>query len=133
MKTLSDANLKLESTKTFIRKVELSDIAAFDVETVHQVYATFAIGRDAEWVCRLFVHDLREEDEEGIGTALNVEHHAPAKLGETVTFTARINQFEGNHLICSFEARTANRLVASGNTSQKILKKNKLEAIFQKL
>ncbi len=133
MKTLAEANLDFNSTKTFSRKVALTDIAAFDAEMVHQVYATFAIGRDAEWVCRLFVHDLRDNDEEGIGTALKIEHNSPAKIGETVNFSSKIETLEGNTLVCSFVAMVENRVIAKGTTSQKILKKSKLEAIFQKL
>ncbi len=45
---------------------------------VHPVYATFCIARDAEWSGRLFVIDLCDDDEEGIGTSIKVDHQAPA-------------------------------------------------------
>jgi selenophosphate synthetase-related protein len=36
----------------------------------------------------------------------------------------------GNSVICSFTAKVGDRLVAFGETGQKILKKEKLNAIF---
>jgi fluoroacetyl-CoA thioesterase len=38
-------------TKTYTKTVEQTDTAAFDSGQVHPVYATFALGRDAEWAC----------------------------------------------------------------------------------
>jgi len=120
-------------TKQFSRKVTESDTAAFDSGTVHPVFATFALGRDAEWVCRLFVLEMKEAHEEGIGTYLKVEHHAPALLNETVSFTGILKEVSGNAVHCDFEARVGERLIATGSTGQKIIPKQKLEERFQKL
>ena len=116
--------------KLFEKVVEQNDIATFDSGEVHPVYATFALGRDAEWACRLFVLEMKENDEEGIGTFLNVEHISPAVLGSTVIFESCLKEFDGNTVICSFEAKVGERLIAKGETGQKILKKEKLEKIF---
>jgi fluoroacetyl-CoA thioesterase len=59
---------KIGDSKTFTKMVTTNDIAQFDEGTVHEVYGTFALGRDAEWSSRLFVLEMKEEDEEGIGT-----------------------------------------------------------------
>lgn len=116
--------------KTFVKQVTAADTAVFETGAVHPVYATFALGRDAEWACRLFVLDMKEEDEEGIGTFLNITHHSPALVGQEVLFTAAYKELNGNQLICAFEATVNNRLIASGETGQKILKKGKIETIF---
>src|SRR5436190_4038 len=58
------------------------DLAIFETGMVHPFYATFALGRDAEWACRQFVLEMKEADEEGIGVFLNIQHHSPALLGE---------------------------------------------------
>ncbi len=120
-------------TKTYSKTVAQADIATFDSGQVHPVYATFALGRDAEWVCRLFVIDMIEADEEGIGTFIHINHHSPALIGNTVNFNATFERLEGNHVICTFEAKIGDRLVASGQTGQKILKKEKLERLFTNL
>lgn len=121
------------STKTFVKTVEQSDTATFDAGNVHPVYATFALGRDAEWACRLFVLEMKEDDEEGIGTFLKIEHASPALIGSTVVFEATLLSAVGNSVICSFTAKVGDRLVAFGETGQKILRKEKLNAIFGSL
>ncbi|NIG53484.1 thioesterase family protein [Chitinophaga sp. Cy-1792] len=120
-------------TKTFERIVSAADTAAFDSGQVHPVYATFALARDAEWCCRLFVLDMKDEDEEGIGTALTVVHHAPALINSTVTFTATITGIQHHEISCSYEAYEGTRLIASGTQVQKILKKEKLERLFSRI
>lgn len=119
--------------KSYSKTVESADTASFDSGQVHPVYATFALGRDAEWVCRLFVIDMKEVDEEGIGTFLQIKHNSPALVNETVLFEATLESIEGNSVICTFEARVGNRLIADGRTGQKILKKEKLERLFTSL
>ena len=109
------------------------DTARFESGEVHAVYATFAIARDAEWAGRLFVLDMKDEDEEGIGTAVIINHHAPALLGETVIFTSTLQEVKGNEIITPFEAKSGTRIIATGQTKQKILKKQKLDHLFASL
>lgn len=118
--------------KTFQRIVRKEDCAAFDSGQVHPVYATFALARDAEWCCRLFVLDMKDADEEGIGTMISVEHVSPAPEGSTVDLIATIKALNGHEIICSFEVKVGDRLVATGEQGQKILKKEKLEGLFKK-
>lgn len=124
---------KVGDEKRFEHTVGEQDTATFNSGTVHPVYATFALGRDAEWCCRLFVLEMKEEDEEGIGTSLSIVHHSPALLGEKVQFIAKIIHLEKNSIICSYEARVDNRLIASGEQGQKILKKDRLEKLFNNI
>lgn len=119
--------------KTFRRVVRKEDCAAFDSGQVHPVYATFALARDAEWCCRLFVLDMKDADEEGIGTMISVEHVSPALEGSTVDFIATIKALNGHEIICSFEVKVGERVVATGEQGQKILKKEKLEGLFKRL
>lgn len=118
-------------TKTFSRRVREEDCATFDSGQVHPVYATFALARDAEWCCRLFVLEMKDADEEGIGAMLSIQHVSPALIGATVVFTGTVKEIKGNSLICTFEARSGERLVATGETGQKILQKEKLEKHFR--
>lgn len=119
--------------KEFEHRVVQADIAAFSSGVVHEVYSTFALARDAEWCCRLFVLEMKESHEEGIGTMITVNHHSPAKLGQSVKFIAKVKELVGNSIICSFEARVGDRLVASGEQGQKILPKEKIDRIFAAL
>ena len=109
------------------------DTASFDSGMVHPVYATFALGRDAEWACRLFVLEMKEADEEGIGTFLYINHHSPALIGSEVVFEAKVKSIQKNEIVCFFEARVGDRLIASGETGQKILKKERVEQLLSSL
>ncbi|MGI9190563.1 MAG: thioesterase family protein [Chitinophagaceae bacterium] len=120
--------------KEFIRVVRPEDIAQFDSGTVHPVYATFALARDAEWSGRLFVLDMKEEHEEGIGTRLDIQHVSPAFVGQTVRFEACFEEITAKgEIINSFEAFVGERLIAKGRQGQRILPKEKIEKRFNEL
>lgn len=129
MKTI----FEIGSEKHFSKLVTIADCASFESGNVHPVYATFALGRDAEWVCRLFVLEMKEEHEEGIGTFLIINHKSPAMVGSTVQFTATIKSINKNEIICSYIAKIDNRIVAEGEQGQKIIVKQKLEKLFEEL
>jgi fluoroacetyl-CoA thioesterase len=124
---------KIGDSKTFTKMVTPNDIAQFDEGTVHEVYGTFALGRDAEWSSRLFVLEMKEEDEEGIGTFLNIKHHSPALLNQTVTFVATIYHLEKNNIDCNVTAKVGERVIAECQTGQKIIKKERLNLLFESL
>lgn len=121
---------EIGSTKSYEKTVQQHETASFDSGEVHPFYATFALTKDAEWVGRLFVLEMKEEDEEGIGTFVHVEHRSPALVGEKVKFTAFLIEVMGNNVVCDFEAYVDDRLIAKGSTGQKIIKKSKLASIF---
>lgn len=107
-----------------------SDFAAFHGEVLHAVCSTFSLARDFEWSSRLFFLEMREDDEEGVGTFLSIEHHSPAFDDETICFTATVESIVKNELICRIEATVGDRRIASGKTGQKMLKKEKLNQVF---
>ncbi|MBF9254948.1 hypothetical protein I2I11_16715 [Pontibacter sp. 172403-2] len=117
-------------TRTYSKHVTEADFARFEDGLVHAVCATFALAQAAEWAGRLFVLDIKGEDEEGIGTFLTINHKAPAFAGETVKIVATLIRHEGNEVVCSFTASVGTRLVADGETGQKILKKEKLAKVL---
>jgi predicted thioesterase len=113
-----------------VHTVGQNDTATFPTGEVHPVYATFAVAREAEWVCRQFVLAMRDADEEGIGTFVEVQHRSPALPGQEVRFTGILEAVQGNEVICRFEAHVGTRLVAEGRTGQKILKKERISKLF---
>src|SRR5688572_10271231 len=100
--------------KDYRHVVQPGDVAAFQGKVVHSVCSTFALARDIEWTTRQFVLAMIDDDEEGIGTQLSIEHKNPAFIGEEIIFTAWIDQLTGNELTCSFEAKVNDRLIAAG-------------------
>jgi fluoroacetyl-CoA thioesterase len=90
---------KTGNAKTFRHTVTEADIARFESGEVHQVYATFALARDAEWSGRLFVLEMKDHDEEGIGTGINTKHLSPALTGQEVMFTATLIEANKNEIV----------------------------------
>ena len=125
------AIFKAGDKKEYKRVVLANDVAAFHGETVHPVCSTFSLARDIEWTTRQFVLEMRDDDEEGIGTFLTIEHKSPAFVGEEIFFIGEIEQINGHELICSYQARVGTRLIAVGKTGQKILKREKISKLFK--
>ena len=109
-----------------------SDCAIFNGELLHRVCSTFALARDFEWSSRLFFLEMREHDEEGVGTMLYIDHQSPAFVGEEILFIASVEKIEKNELICTIQAKVSDRIIAVGKTGQKMLKKEKLKELFRK-
>src|SRR3982751_5298938 len=118
--------------KSFTRVVLENDCAIFNDELLHRVCSTFALARDFEWASRLFFLEMKDDDEEGVGTMLSIDHKSPAFVGEEVFFIATVEKIEKNELICSIEAKVGDRSIAVGKTGQKMLKKEKLKELFNK-
>ena len=129
MKTIFKPGDKKEYSKTVMQE----DAAVFEAGEVHPLYSTFALGRDAEWVCRLFVLEMKDETEEGIGTMLHIEHLAPALVNSNVKITATVKSIVRNEIICKFEVNCGKRLIAKGEQGQKILLKSKVEKMINNL
>ena len=123
---------KTGDKKIFKKVVTENDLAAFHGEVLHAVYSTFSLARDFEWSSRLFFIEMKEEEEEGVGTFLSIEHKNPAFVGEEITVTATIIKIQRNELTCAIEAKAGDRIVAVGTTGQKMLRKERLKEIFTK-
>ncbi|HOO08924.1 MAG TPA: hotdog domain-containing protein [Cyclobacteriaceae bacterium] len=123
---------QIGESRVFRKTVTEADVAAFHGEVLHAVYSTFAMARDMEWSSRLFFVEMKEGDEEGVGTHLSIDHLGPAFVGDELEITAKVVRLNGNELICDIEVRAGDRLVATGKTGQRMLKREKLDSIFKK-
>lgn len=119
--------------KVHIFKVKEADVAAFGEEVVHPVCSTFALGREMEYASRLFIQEMKEEGEEGIGVRLVIEHRGPALPGEKLEIFSQLVEVRQNELRCLLRVGIGDRLIATGSTRQKILKKEKIDKLFENL
>ncbi|PHX91809.1 MAG: hypothetical protein CK532_06420 [Flavobacteriales bacterium] len=122
---------KVGDIRIFSRLVSGDDLATFNKGNIHPFYATFALGRDVEWACRQFVLEMKDEDEEGIGTFLNIVHKSPAFQGESVEIRATLMKLQGNDVHCAYCVFVGERLIAEGSQGQKILKKEKIQRLIE--
>ena len=124
---------KIGDMQTYMHVVTEADTARFAAGEVHPVYATFALARDAEWSGRLFILEMKEADEEGIGTSLTIEHLSPAGIGTEVRFESVLTGVKDNNISTSFTAFAGRRILATGTQKQKIVLKEKLQRLFNGL
>lgn len=117
---------KVNDKKQHYKFISASDLASFEVGIVHPFCSTFVLAREMEWSSRLFVLEMLDEDEEGIGTKLEINHLSPALEGEKLLIEAIITSLEQHEIICKIEVTVGERVIARGITGQKILKKTKL-------
>lgn len=118
--------------KTTRYMVKEEDVAAFEGEVVHPVCATFTLAREMEWATRQFMFEWRDDDEEGIGTFLSIEHRSPAFIGEELIILSTVESVNGHELICSCVVKVNERIIATGKTGQKVLKREKINRILGK-
>lgn len=125
---------KKGDSKEYRIVVSENDIAKFESGVVHNVFSTFALCKAAEWSGRLFVLEMKEEGEEGIGTSISIQHKSPAFVNDELVFTATFEEIkDSGEIINSFEAKVGERLIASGTQGQRVLPKDKIDSIFEKL
>jgi predicted thioesterase len=118
--------------KIIEKLVTPEDLASFEGKLLHPVYSTYAMARDAEWAGRQFVLDMLEEGEEGIGTFVHLDHHAPAPNGSLLKIIAIFEELKGNHISCRIEVKLNELLIGSGRTGQKILRLEKINGLFNR-
>lgn len=119
--------------RTFTHKVRPEDLAEFDSGIVHQVCSTFTLAKYIEWCSRLFILDVKKEDEEGIGTMINITHISPAFINDVLLFEASVLNINKNELLCEVEVYCNKRIIAKAKTGQKLLKKGRIKEIFSSL
>ena len=125
------AGLKPGDKKLYEKVVSPDDLAVFHDQLVHEVYSTFALARDMEWASRLLLLDILKEEEEGIGTELQVKHLAPVFLGQKIKIMAIVKNFNNKILDCEVTVNCGSKIIATGFTQQKIMNKSRLAEIFR--
>ncbi len=105
---------------------------AFDGEIVHRVYSTWSMVHHMELAARKVLVDFLDEDEEGIGARVCVDHKSPAPVGTVVTVRAELVEVRHHMVICRVTAWDGNRLLGEGEQVQMVLKKEKLKRLFER-
>ncbi len=105
---------------------------AFDGHVVHRVYATWSMVHHMEIAARKVLVDFLDQDEEGVGARIAVDHLRPAGVGTDVTVRAELTEYHRNRAVCRVTAWAGDRLLGQGEHVQVILKKDKLKEALQR-
>ena len=90
---------------------------------IHAVYGTVPLVGHIEEVCRGLLEPHLEPDEEGVGVSLDVTHHAPVPVGETVSVVATVAAVDPTRLVCEVAVRHAGAIVARGSFEQRTVRR----------
>ena len=115
------------------KRIIESDLASFGDDNVHPVCSTFTLAREMEWASRLFVLEMLDDDEEGIGTKLEINHMSPSIVNEELNIEAVVNSIDQHEIICDISVSVGDRLIATGITGQKILKRSKIDRLISNI
>lgn len=119
-------------TVTLTLTVTPEMFAAFDGKVVHRAYSTVSMVYHMEWASRQLILPYLEDDEEGMGTAVNARHIAPSKEGSTISITATLIQKIDNFIITEVKVRNEHGLIGIGDVKQVILKKEKIHKLLSR-
>ncbi|GAB6934111.1 MAG: thioesterase [Bacillota bacterium] len=101
--------------------------AGFGGKRIHPVLSTVSMVYYLEWAGRKVIEPFLEDEEEGIGAAISVEHRAPAPVGKTVTFTAEAIEVTPKRVVCRVWAMHDKAVVGEGVFTQVILPKARIQ------
>jgi predicted thioesterase len=98
---------------------------------VHPVYATYTMAKHFEEAGRKLLLRHLDDGEEGLGSAVSVEHLAPSWVGDRLAIEARCIAVDDNRLTCECRAVDGSgREVGRGSTVQVVLPRARLDAIL---
>ncbi|MEI5909006.1 thioesterase [Bacillus spongiae] len=122
----------LEVGDTMLIKVRVTRemFAQFEGNIVHPVYSTVSMVYHMEWVSRQMILPYLEEDEEGMGAAVSMEHIAPCIEGSIIEIKATAEEVSNNKVLTKVETKNSTGLIGTGKVKQVILKKEKISRLI---
>lgn len=102
-------------------------LAAFENETVHELYSTSALVHHMEWAARLILVAHLAEHEEGMGYHVDVSHLMMTLPGMKIRVKATVSEVRDNKVVCEVEAFNPRGKIARGTVTQVIVEKSWLD------
>jgi fluoroacetyl-CoA thioesterase len=101
--------------------------AQFGGETIHNLLSTSALVYHLEWVARKTIEDYLEDNEEGMGSRVDVSHLMMTPIDMKIRLKATITDIRDNKVECEVEASNIRGKVAKATVVQAIVQKPWLE------
>ncbi|MGE5702636.1 MAG: thioesterase family protein [Clostridia bacterium] len=111
------------ATHSFVITVKEEMRPAFEGQVVHDVMSTVSMVHYMEWAGRQIILSYLEEDEEGVGFAIDAKHVGMAVVGQQVRFQATCTQVTSKRVVCDVIASTDENMVGQATFTQVILPK----------
>jgi len=102
----------------------------FGGQIVHPVCSTWDFAHQFEIAARKSLIPHLEENEEGIGSQLAIEHCAPAPLGSDIKITSTVTKVDKTTVVCTLEAKKSQTIVATAIQTQRVFPKKIVDQII---
>ena len=97
---------------------------------IHPVYATFAIVEHAEYVSRYLIRSSFADDEDAVGSSVDIRHRSPAPVGTIVTLEATLRSIDGPRVTCDVRIHASGRDIAEVVTVQHVMEKARVRGMY---
>lgn len=108
-------------------------VAAFEGQTVHELYSTSNLIHHMEWAARKTILPYLEAHEEGMGYHVDVHHTLLTPKGMRVRVRATVSAIRDTKVECEVEAFNTRGKVAKGIIVQSIVHKSWLQTKIKEL
>lgn len=103
--------------------------AALDGREIHSVYSTFWLAYHAEVAARRAIEPHFERGENAVGGELCIRHEAMAAVGDRVRIRAAVTEVKGKKILCSIQAFSQRRRIATGHQVQIVLPQTDIDRL----
>jgi predicted thioesterase len=130
------SSLRVGNTAEVTATVTDDMCPAFDGVVVHHVCSTWTLAHLMELAARKVLAPHLDENEEGIGSHLSIDHTAPTPVGHTLRVEAKAIVLAPTQLVCDVVAyrvgSNGETVVARGQQVQRILPRTALRALIER-
>ncbi len=95
--------------------------AKFDDRVIHPVCSTWDMAHQFEIASRKALEEHLEDNEQGIGSFLSIDHVRPAPVGAEVKVVATITELDETTVVCDITATVHGTICAKGKQVQRVL------------
>ena len=95
--------------------------AMFNGRVIHPVCSTWDMAHQFEIAARKALEEHLEDEEQGIGSFLSINHVKPAPLEAVVEIQATITDLDKTSVVCEITATVQGEVCAMGNQVQRVL------------
>lgn len=118
------------SKQEIIVEVTPAMFAQFEGEVVHPVYSTAMMVYHMEWASRQIILPFLEKDEEGMGAEVSVKHLSPAPEGSKLVIEAVVTSLKKSIIITNVQVRSGEKIIGTGEVTQVVLPKSKINRLI---
>lgn len=103
--------------------------ATLDGREIHRVYSTFWLAYHAEVAARRAIEPYFDDGENAVGGELSLRHEAMAAVGDRVRIRAVVTEVTQRKVVCSIEAFSQWRRIATGHQVQIVLAQHQIDKL----